>query len=57
MKELMSGGATVIFVSHDIEKIKEMCTRVVWLNKGHILKVGDAKEICKEYKESQHLNK
>lgn len=52
MKELMSGGATVLFVSHDIEKIEEMCDEVVWLEKGKIVKTGPAKQICEEYKNS-----
>lgn len=57
MKELMTGGATVLFVSHDIEKIEEMCHRVIWLNKGRIVKIGDAKEICEEYKEQNGIRK
>ena len=31
MLELMGGGTTVLFVSHNIKQIKEMCTRVMWL--------------------------
>lgn len=50
MKELMSGGATVLFVSHDIEKIEEMCDEVIWLDHGKVVKIGPAKEICEEYK-------
>jgi len=49
MKELMSGGATVLFVSHDINKIKEMCNRVVWLEKGKVVRFGPAQEVCDEY--------
>lgn len=53
MKELMSGGATVLFVSHDIEKIEEMCDEVVWLDHGKVVKIGPAKEICEEYKNTR----
>ena len=53
MKELMSGGATVLFVSHDIDKIMEMCNRVVWLDRGKIIKIGNAVEVCEEYKKSR----
>lgn len=53
MMELMNGGATVLFVSHDIDKIMEMCDKVVWLNKGQVVKYGDAKTICEEYIKSQ----
>ena len=31
MMELMSGGTTVLFVSHSMEQIRQMCNRVVWL--------------------------
>lgn len=53
MRELMSGGATVLFVSHDVARIEEMCNRVIWLDHGKIVEIGQAKEICKKYKESQ----
>lgn len=55
MKELMSGGATVLFVSHDINKIEEMCDHVVWLEKGKVKQYGTAKEVCKLYKKAQGI--
>ena len=51
MMELMSGGTTVLFVSHNIDQIREMCNRVVWLDHGQIRKIGDADEVCDEYRE------
>ena len=55
MQELMSGGATVLFVSHDLEKIEEMCDHVIWLDKGKVKQYGSAKEVCKEYKKAQGI--
>ena len=55
MQELMSGGATVLFVSHDLEKIEEMCDHVVWLEKGKVKQYGDAKQVCKAYKKAQGI--
>lgn len=52
MKELMSGGATVLFVSHNLEKLEEMCDRIVWIEKGKVVKIGKADKIITEYKES-----
>lgn len=49
MMELMGGGTTVLFVSHSIEQIREMCSRVVWLEKGQVKLIGQAKEICSAY--------
>ena len=36
MRELMSGGTTVILVSHSIEQIERMCNKVTWLEKGRV---------------------
>lgn len=49
MMELMGGGTTVLLVSHDIEQVKELCQRVIWLEHGRMLKIGEAKEVCGEY--------
>ena len=49
MMELMSGGTTVLFVSHDIEQIKAMCNRVLWLDHGRVMDYGDTDEICERY--------
>ena len=49
MMELMSGGTTVLFVSHSIAQIEEMCTRVVWLDHGTVKMVGEASEVCAAY--------
>ena len=49
MLELMGGGTTVLFVSHSIEQVREMCGRVVWLEKGQVKLTGLAKEICAAY--------
>ena len=49
MKELMSGGTTTILVSHSMEQIRNMCTRVVWLEKGEFRGIGDTKIMCDMY--------
>lgn len=48
MKSMISGGTTVLFVSHSIEQIKKMCDRVVWLEHGVVQKIG-GKDVCDEY--------
>ena len=53
MKSLISGGTTVLFVSHSLDQIKKLCDRVVWLEHGQVIKIGPAKEICKEYYDAQ----
>lgn len=50
MLELMNGGTTVLFVSHSLEQIREMCNRVVWLDGGQVKMIGDTKTVCDAYK-------
>lgn len=50
IQEMMSGGTTVLIVSHSIDQIERLCDRVIWLEKGKIKAIGDTKEICEEYK-------
>ncbi|MFR8032963.1 MAG: ABC transporter ATP-binding protein [Lachnospiraceae bacterium] len=50
MMELMSGGTTVLFVSHNLDQIREMCNRVVWLDGGTVRMAGETKEVCDAYK-------
>ena len=53
MMEMITGGTTVLYVSHSIDSIKSLCTKVVWLEHGKIIKMGDPKEICDEYIKKQ----
>ena len=49
MMELMGGGTTVLFVSHSLDQIRTMCSRVVWLDHGKIKMIGGSDEVCKAY--------
>ena len=51
ISEMMSGGTTVIIVSHSIEQIERLCSRVIWLEKGNIIMDGPTQEVCDLYKE------
>ena len=50
MRELMSGGATVLMVSHNIDDIESFCSRVIWLDHGQIKMEGDTKTVCEAYR-------
>ena len=52
IKAMMGNGTTVIFVSHSVAQVEEICNKAVWLEKGKIKKIGNAKEICEEYRKS-----
>lgn len=49
MKELKAQGKTMVFVTHSLGSARELCDRVVWLNKGHIQLDGDVNEVIDEY--------
>lgn len=49
MLELMSGGTTVLFVSHSLQQIREMCNWVLWLDHGSVKMLGEAQTICDAY--------
>ena len=50
MNEMMEGGTTVLMVSHSIEQIERLCTKVIWLDKGKMVMMGETQKICDAYK-------
>lgn len=55
MMELMHGGTTVLFVSHSIEQIREMCDRVLWLDHGNVRMFGETDCVCERYISIQRI--
>ena len=53
MMEMIKGGTTVLYVSHSLESIKDLCTKVVWLEHGKVVKMGDTNKICDAYYKEQ----
>jgi lipopolysaccharide transport system ATP-binding protein len=49
MKELLASGATIIFVSHNSQAIRDICKRAIWLEKGTIQMDGPATEVVQNY--------
>tara|TARA_Y100000294_G_scaffold161669_1_gene166258 strand:+ start:193 stop:1533 length:1341 start_codon:yes stop_codon:yes gene_type:complete len=50
MKDVSKGeGRTVLFVSHNMESIKSLCTRSVLLSKGKIVNQGDTTDVINAY--------
>lgn len=56
MRKLFDSGVTTILVSHAIEQIREMCTNVLWLEKGKVQGYGNTREICDAYEEYMRRN-
>lgn len=52
MREIISGGATTILVSHSLEQVRSMCNKILWLHKGRQIESGDdVKGICDRYQQ------
>ena len=51
--ELRKRGVTILFVSHDIGSVRQMCSRVLWLEKGSTRAFGEAGSICDMYMDAQ----
>jgi len=49
MQEMMSGGTTVLLVSHSLNQIREVCDRVLWIDQGQIKMIGGTQMVCDAY--------
>lgn len=49
MKEMIQGGTTVLFVSHDINAIRRFCTRCIWINDGKLKEDGSVNTVSDHY--------
>jgi len=58
MREVSRAGRTVLFISHNMDAIRGLCTSAIWLDNGQIVKRGATDEVVNDYKESQlkHLD-
>ncbi len=52
MGEVASGGRTIVFVSHQLNQIRRLCKKVIWLDQGKIFQVGPTPEIAGAYETS-----
>ncbi|HKD53581.1 MAG TPA: ABC transporter ATP-binding protein [Steroidobacteraceae bacterium] len=52
MHELRGGGRTVLFVSHNMAAVENLCTRGIWLAQGSVQRDGPVREVIEEYMES-----
>ena len=52
MNDMIHGGTTVLFVSHSVEMLKSMCSRVLWLDHGHLREDGESESVCAHYLQS-----
>lgn len=53
MQEMLDSGTTLLFVSHNVDTVKSICSHAIWLNKGKTVMSGEVNEVCNMYMEMQ----
>lgn len=43
-------GTTLLFVSHSIDQVENLCEKALWIEKGHMRMNGDVHEVCEAYR-------
>lgn len=49
MDEMLSGGTTLLYVSHDINSVRQLCDHAIWLEHGNVRMSGLVQEVTEEY--------
>ena len=53
MEHMLSGGTTLLYVSHDIPSVKRLCDHAMWLDHGHVIMSGPSELVCDAYSTRQ----
>lgn len=53
MRSMITGGTTVLYVSHSIDSVRSLCDKVVWLDHGKVVMSGETEKVCQAYYDSQ----
>lgn len=56
MNNIIEHGATILFVSHSLDQVMEVCDRAIWMKKGELVMDGKAEEVCNAYGQSWARN-
>lgn len=51
MTDIISGGAITVFVSHSLGQVRQICNKVLWLEKGEMKMLGPTDEVVAAYEE------
>jgi ABC-type polysaccharide/polyol phosphate transport system ATPase subunit len=49
LRALQAEGVTLLFVSHDIGLVKQLCAKALWLDSGAVRQYGDSERVCRSY--------
>ncbi|MER3422870.1 MAG: sugar ABC transporter ATP-binding protein [Nitrospiraceae bacterium] len=47
---LREQGVTIVFVSHDLSTVEAVCDRAAWIDHGHLMSMGAAREVVEHYR-------
>jgi ABC-type polysaccharide/polyol phosphate transport system ATPase subunit len=50
LREFHARGGTILFVSHDLAEVEDLCERAVWIDQGRIVDEGPAREVVERYR-------
>lgn len=54
--EFQENGVTILYVGHDVGMMRSFCNRVMWLNNGKLVDIGDPTFVCAKYTEFMYLD-
>lgn len=54
MEEMLSGGTTLLFVSHNLDQVRNLCDHVIWLDHGETVMMGETQEVCDAYQDMEN---
>jgi ABC-type polysaccharide/polyol phosphate transport system ATPase subunit len=54
IKRLHGEGRTIIFVSHSLDQVADVCDRILWLEQGEVKQLGPTEEVLPAYSEAHH---
>jgi ABC-2 type transport system ATP-binding protein len=52
IQNMRDHGTTILFVSHSLPQVEKICTKIVWLEQGHLKMYGRTQEVCQKYRNS-----
>jgi lipopolysaccharide transport system ATP-binding protein len=56
MQQFVENGTTLFLVSHNLQTVKDMCSRAIWIDKGQVQAIGEASEVVEAYRAASNQN-
>ncbi|MEW5870918.1 MAG: ABC transporter ATP-binding protein [Chloroflexota bacterium] len=53
LQEFREKGVTILFVSHAMTVVEQICNRAAWLDHGHLMNAGEVNQVIQDYRQSQ----